>query len=70
MHPARALRPFTEPVVSLEGGFWLRYPSMQSFDSPEQAIPRILTPPELERFLSTTGEEELVGICERHGWTL
>ena len=62
--------PFTEPVVSLEGGFWLRYPSLQSFDSPGQAIPRILTPPELGRFLSSTSEAELIEICEGHGWTL
>lgn len=62
--------PFTEPVVSLKDEFWLRYPSIQSFDSPEESIPRILTPFELEHFLSTTSEEELIKICEEHGWTL
>lgn len=62
--------PFTEPVASLKDEFWLRYPSMHSFDSPEESIPRILTPFELEHFLSTTSEEELIRICEDHGWTL
>ena len=62
--------PFTEPVASLEDGFWLRYPSMESFDSPEESIPRILTPFELGHFLSTTSEGELIKICEGHGWVL
>ncbi|MDP9438498.1 MAG: hypothetical protein M3P49_07115 [Actinomycetota bacterium] len=62
--------PFTEPVASIEDRFWLRYPSMESFDSPEESIPRLLTPFELERFLSTTSEEGLANICEKHGWTL
>lgn len=62
--------PFTEPVVSIEGKFWLRYPDMNSFDSPQEAIPRILTPSELEHFLSTTSQDELIEICEQHGWRL
>lgn len=62
--------PFVEPVASLKGEYWLRHPSTRSFDSPEQAIPRILTPPELERFLSSTSKAELIEICEGHGWTL
>ncbi len=62
--------PFTEPVASLKDTTWLRYPSMRSFDSPEESIPRILTPSELKHFLSTTNEEELIKICEKHGWTL
>lgn len=52
--------PFTEPVVSTEDKFWLRYPDMNSFDSPQESIPRILTPSELEHFLSTTSEDELI----------
>lgn len=62
--------PFTEPVVSIEDKFWLRYPDMDSFDSPQESIPRILTPSELEHFLSTTSEEELIEICQQHDWEL
>ncbi|MGF1472945.1 MAG: hypothetical protein ACFB50_14550 [Rubrobacteraceae bacterium] len=62
--------PFTEPVASTENKFWLRYPDMNSFDSPQEAVPRILTPFELEHYLSTTNEDELIEICERHGWKL
>ncbi|CAN5908590.1 hypothetical protein BH23ACT11_BH23ACT11_27040 [soil metagenome] len=62
--------PFTEPLVSIEDKFWLRYPDMNSFDSPQESIPRILTPSELEHFLSTTSEEELIEICGQHGWML
>lgn len=62
--------PFTEPVVSIEGKFWLRYPDMNSFDSPQETIPRILTTSELEHFLSTTSEDELIEICEQHGWRI
>lgn len=58
--------PFTEPVASIEDKFWLRYPDMNSFDSPQESIPRILTPSELEHFLSTTSEDELIEICQQH----
>lgn len=62
--------PFTEPVVSTNHTFWLRYPAMSPSGSPQESIPRILTPAELERYLSTASEEELVEMCEQHGWTL
>ena len=62
--------PFPEPVVSIKDKFWLRYPDINSSDAPEESVPRILTPSELEQFLSTTTEDELVEICEQHGWTL
>ena len=62
--------PFPEPVVSLKKEFWLRYPDIDSSDAPQESVPRILTPSELEQFLSTSTEDELVEICEQHGWKL
>lgn len=62
--------PFTEPVVSVKDEFWLRYPDVNSSNAPQESIPRILTPSELEHFLSTTSEDELIDICQQYGWRL
>lgn len=62
--------PFTDPVASLDPEFWLRPLSKRSYDESLEALPRILSPAELERFLSTASEEELCAICEKNGWGL
>jgi hypothetical protein len=62
--------PFTDPVASLEPGFWLRPLSTRSYDEAVESLPRILSPAELERFLSTATEGELREICERNGWVV
>jgi hypothetical protein len=63
--------PHTEPAVSFEPKFWLRYPA---FDDGGQIqappMPRVITPMELVYFLFTTTEQELKDICEREGWKL
>lgn len=60
--------PFTEPVASLEPAFWLRPLSTRSYDEAIESLPRILSPTELERFLSTASEQELIKICKTNGW--
>jgi hypothetical protein len=60
--------PFTEPVASLEPAFWLRPLSTRSYDEAIESLPRILSPTELERFLSTASEQELIEICKTNGW--
>ncbi len=60
--------PFTDPVPSLEPRFWLRPLSTGSYDEALKAVPRILSPAELESFLSTATERELRGICEANDW--
>lgn len=62
--------PYAEPLVSLEQRFWLRYPRFRSPEVPEDAVPRILTPPELAAFLEDATELELKTICEQNDWTL
>lgn len=63
--------PYTEPLVSLDQEFWLRYPHFtQSLEVPEGAVPRVLTPRELTDFLEDATEQELRAICERNSWTL
>ncbi len=62
--------PYTEPLVSLEPEFWLRYPRFGSPEVTEGAVPRILTPPELAAFLEDVTEQELRMICEQKGWGL
>jgi len=62
--------PFTDPVASLEPGFWLRPLSTGSYDEALKAVPRILSPMELEGFLSSATERELREICEKNGWRL
>lgn len=62
--------PFTEPVASLSPELWLRPLSARSYDEAVESLPRILSPAELERFLSTASEQELSEICERNGWVL
>ena len=59
---------FTDPVASLDPKFWLRPLSTRSYDEALQSLPRILSPAELERFLSTASEEELRAICEKNRW--
>jgi len=60
--------PFTEPVVSLEPAFWLRPLSTRSYDEAMESLPRILSPAELERLLSTASEQELIEVCKTNGW--
>ena len=60
--------PFTDPVASLKPKFWLRPLSTSSYDETLKAVPRILSPAELEGFLSTATEQELRGICEANEW--
>jgi hypothetical protein len=60
--------PFTDPVASLNPRFWLRPLSTSSYDEALKAVPRILSPAELESFLSTATERELHGICEANDW--
>lgn len=55
--------PFTDPVPSLEPRFWLRPLSTGSYDEALRSLPRVLSPAELEHFLSTALEGELRGIC-------
>lgn len=62
--------PNTEPAVSFKSKYWLRCPSVESPEMVTKAIPRILTPPELQAFLATTTEQELREICDRNGWRL
>jgi hypothetical protein len=62
--------PFTDPVASLEPRFWLRPLSTGSYDEALKAVPRILSPMELEGFLSSATEQELREICEKNGWKL
>ena len=62
--------PFTEPVASLNPEFWLRPLSTGSYDESLESLPRVLSPAELERFLSTASEGELREICEKNGWRL
>ncbi|MDP9477614.1 MAG: hypothetical protein M3R38_18340 [Actinomycetota bacterium] len=62
--------PFTEPVVSLDQALWLRPLSTRSYDEALESLPRMLSPAELERFLSTASEGELREICERNRWEI
>ena len=63
--------PYTEPLVSLDQEFWLRYPQFTgSLERPEGAVPRVLTPGELRAFLEDATEQELRTVCEQSGWTL
>lgn len=62
--------PFTEPVPSLEPRFWLRPLSTGSYDEALRSLPRVLSPAELEHFLSTATERELRGICEATDWAV
>ncbi len=62
--------PFTEPVASLDPEFWLRPLSTRSYDEAVESLPRVLSPAELERFLSTASEGELRAICERNRWEI
>jgi hypothetical protein len=62
--------PFTDPVASLKPRFWLRPLSTSSYDEALKAVPRILSPAELESFLSTATERELRGICEANDWEI
>jgi hypothetical protein len=62
--------PYAEPLVSLEPEFWLRYPPFGSPEVTEEAVPRILTPPELAAFLEDATEQELRALCEQNGWAL
>lgn len=62
--------PFTDPVASLEPAFWLRPLSTSSYDEALESLPRILSPAELECFLSTATERELREICENNEWRL
>ena len=62
--------PFTDPVASLEPEFWLRPLSTGSYGEALESLPRILSPAELETFLSSATEGELRAICERNGWEI
>ena len=62
--------PLTEPVASLDPEFWLRPLSTRSYDEAVESLPRVLSPAELERFLSTASEGELRAICERNRWEI
>ena len=64
--------PHTEPAVSFEPRFWLRYPNYDAGGQIQEAppMPRVITPMELVYFLFTTTEQELKEICEREGWKL
>lgn len=62
--------PYAEPLVSLDEGFWLRYPRFGVEGGLEGATPRVLTPTELIAFLEDATEQELMSICEQRGWTL
>lgn len=62
--------PFTEPVASLDPALWLRPFSTRSYDEALESLPRILSPKELERFLSTASEGKLREICERNRWEI
>lgn len=59
---------FTDPVPSLEPRFWLRSLSTDSYDEALRSLPRVLSPAELEHFLSTATERELRGICQANDW--
>jgi hypothetical protein len=60
--------PFTDPVASLDPKFWLRPLSTSSYDESLKVVPRILSPAELEAFLTTVTEPELQAICEANHW--
>ena len=60
--------PFTDPVPSVEPRFWLRPLSTGSYDEALRSLPRVLSPAELEDFLSSATERELREICEANGW--
>jgi len=60
--------PFTDPVPSLEPRFWLRPLSTDSYDEALRSLPRVLSPAELEHFLSTATERELREICQANDW--
>jgi hypothetical protein len=63
--------PYAEPAVTFEPDFWLRYPSYDAVGQVQApAVPRVLTPMELEYFLVNTTEQELKEICETNGWKL
>jgi hypothetical protein len=62
--------PFAEPVASAEPRYWLRRPEDQPRGQLIRALPRVLTPIELEGFLKTTTETELKEICQENGWKL
>ena len=62
--------PYTEPAVSLRKRDWLRLPPTLSPSEIDRAMPRVLTPPELENFLRDTTENELANVCKDNGWTL
>lgn len=64
--------PHTEPAVSFEPRFWLRYPNYDGGGQIQEAppMPQVITPMELVYFLFTATEQELEDICEREGWKL
>ena len=62
--------PFTDPVPSLELRFWLRPLSTGSYDEALRSLPCVLSPAELEHFLSTAPESELRGICQANDWEI
>lgn len=62
--------PYEEPAVSFKPEDWLHLPVTLSPDKVGKAVPRVLTPTELEDFLRDTTEKELVKICEENRWTL
>ena len=64
-------------MMSLKPKFWLRYPRFESGKAVEEvqkmvedAVPRILTPPELAAFLKDANEQELITICKENSWAL
>jgi hypothetical protein len=62
--------PFAEPLISTNHKYWLRHISKIPPTSLPLALPRIVTPPELGRFLNQATEDELKGICSTNGWKL
>jgi hypothetical protein len=66
--------PYADPVVAMRETYWLRPPSGRTFDevlrSAPHAVPRVLTPDELARFLETADERELKEISTRLGHVL
>lgn len=62
--------PLAEPVASAERRYWLRHPSDLPPGRVPLALPRVLTPPELQGFLDDTSERELKKICKDNGWKL
>lgn len=64
--------PRAEPVASADPKYWLRPrpPVGGTQQEVRGSIPRVLTPTELERFLNTTSESEVAGICEESRWVV